>query len=173
VLLRSRSMATDSGNRVVVTVRDLTNDVSLKGALHRYVQQLLTAKEGLQQYNNDLKLLVEERTAELMVAKERAEEAKAAQSEFLANMSHELRTPLHGILSFARFGIKKFDSAESEKLLLYYQRIESAGQTLLKLLNALLDLSKLESRAVELECYTLDLKTLLKDVVEEFSAIVR
>jgi signal transduction histidine kinase len=173
VLLRSRSIASDTGSWVLVAVRDLTSDVSLKGALHRYVTQLLTAKEALQQYNNDLQSLVDQQTTELRVAKERAEDAKAAQAEFLANMSHELRTPLHGILSFARFGIKKHDSADAQKLLLYYQRIESAGQTLLKLLNALLDLSKLESRAVELECDSISLKTVVYDVAEEFAAILR
>jgi signal transduction histidine kinase len=137
------------------------------------VNQLVTAKEALQLYNKDLQGLVHQQTAELRVAKERAEEARAAQSEFLANMSHELRTPLHGILSFARFGIKKIGSAENQKLLLYYQRIESAGQTLLKLLNALLDLSKLESRAVELECTTISLKAFACEVAEEFSEMAR
>jgi PAS domain S-box-containing protein len=172
-MLRSRSIASEAGSWVLVAVRDLTGDVSLKGALQRYVKQLLTAKEALQQYNNDLQSLVEQQTAELRIAKDRAEDAKAAQTEFLANMSHELRTPLHGILSFARFGMKKYDSAGAEKLLLYYQRIESAGQTLLKLLNALLDLSKLESRAVELERASISVKTLICGIADEFTASLR
>ncbi|HEY2416060.1 MAG TPA: ATP-binding protein [Pirellulaceae bacterium] len=173
IQMRTRSISNAGNHWIVVAIRDLTADVTIKTALHRYVNQLVTAKEALQLYNKDLQGLVHQQTAELRVAKERAEEAKAAQSEFLANMSHELRTPLHGILSFARFGIKKIDSADKDKLLLYYQRIESAGQTLLKLLNALLDLSKLESRAVELECETISLKALANDVAEEFSGMAR
>jgi PAS domain S-box-containing protein len=169
--LRTRSISHAGQHWIVVAIRDLTADITIKTALHRYVNQLVTAKEALQLYNQDLQGLVHKQTAELRVAKERAEEAKAAQSEFLANMSHELRTPLHGILSFSRFGIKKIDSASKDKMLQYYQRIESAGQTLLKLLNALLDLSKLESRAVELECDTISLKALVNDVAEEFSAM--
>ena len=102
-------------------------------------------KEVLQRHNADLESRVREHTAKLQIAVEAAEKANHAKSEFLANMSHELRTPLHGILSFARFGIKRNESADRTKLLTYFQRIESSGQTLLKLLNDLLDLSKFEA----------------------------
>jgi PAS domain S-box-containing protein len=173
IQLRTRSFAKQGTYWIVVEVRDLTTDIALKNSLQRYVGQLVTAKEALQRYNNDLEGLVQQQTEKLIVAKEKAEDANAAQSEFLANMSHELRTPLHGILSFARFGIKKYASTESEKLLLYFQRIESAGQTLLRLLNALLDLSKLEARAVELECEPLVAKALVADIAEEFTALAR
>ncbi len=109
----------------------------------------------------------------MRLAKDAADEANSAKSEFLANMSHELRTPLHGILSFARFGVTKFDTADREKLLTYYQRIESSGRTLLRLLNELLDLSKLEARAVTLECGPLVLATLIVEVAEESGALLR
>jgi len=171
--LKSRCVEFRGKQWIVVAMRDLAIEVSMKHALQRYVNQLVCAKESLQQYNNDLQGLVHQQTADLLVAKERAEEAKAAQSEFLANMSHELRTPLHGILSFARFGTKKFRFAEREKLASYFQRIESAGQTLLKLLNALLDLSKLESRAVTLDCEKVSITAALREITEEFFAIAR
>jgi PAS domain S-box-containing protein len=171
--LKSRCVAFRGKQWIVVALRDLGLEVSMKHALQRYVNQLVCAKESLQQYNNDLQGLVHQQTADLLVAKERAEVARAAQSEFLANMSHELRTPLHGILSFARFGTKKYRIAEREKLASYFQRIESAGQTLLKLLNALLDLSKLESRAVTLDCEKISLKAMLLEIAEEFFAIAR
>jgi signal transduction histidine kinase len=155
----------------LVCVRTLVADNQLKNSLQRYISQLCESKSALQKYNSDLESLVAAQMQELTRAKTTAEEANSAKSEFLANMSHELRTPLHGILSFARFGVQKYAAADREKLLLYFQRIESSGETLLNLLNALLDLSKLEARAVELDCNPTDIKLLSSSVLQEFAAI--
>jgi PAS domain S-box-containing protein len=81
----------------------------------------------------------------LKLAKEAAELANRIKSEFLANMSHELRTPMQGILGFAKLGISKIELINKVKLKLYLQEIVKSGTGLLKLLDELLDLSKLES----------------------------
>ena len=82
---------------------------------------------------------------EFREARDRAEAANQAKSEFLANISHELRTPVHGMLSFARFGVRRIDTATKEKLHAYFQQIEASGEVLLSLLNDLLDLSKFQA----------------------------
>lgn len=74
-----------------------------------------------------------------------AERANQAKSIFLANMSHELRTPMHGILSFARFGQQRIETAPKEKLKNYFDEIYDSGSRLMLLLNDLLELSKLEA----------------------------
>jgi PAS domain S-box-containing protein len=171
--LRAQSVEHGGRRRVVVSIRDLAPQNVIKAALHRNVAQLMMAKEALQRHNADLESRVHEQTAELHAAKEAAENANCVKSEFLANMSHELRTPLHGILSFARLGISKNESVDKKKLLMYFERIDSSGQTLLKLVNNLLDLSKLEAGSVELERQPVDLESLIGEVAEEFSVLVR
>jgi len=88
---------------------------------------------------------------DLIKLKVEADIANKTKSEFLANMSHELRTPMHGILSFANFGIKKHAVASPEKLEKYFTNIKISGERLLKLLNNLLDLSKLQAEEMRME----------------------
>jgi len=171
--LRARSVEHEGQRWVIVNLDDLTSQNDVKAALSRHVSQLQLTKETLQRQNSDLEAVICKRTAELSVTKEAAERANAAKSDFLANMSHELRTPLHAILSFARFGTKRSASVERAKLLTYFERIESSGQTLLKLLNQLLDLSKLEAGGMTLHCESVDLASLLNEVADEFAELAR
>ncbi|MCO4745881.1 MAG: HAMP domain-containing histidine kinase [Proteobacteria bacterium] len=96
----------------------------------------------------------------------RALEASAAKSRFLANMSHELRTPLNAILGYSEMLVEEGDEGDFESYVEDLKRIMGAGRHLLRLINDILDLSKIESGKMELFYEEMDLSVLIGDVVD-------
>jgi len=94
---------------------------------------------------------------DLLQAKEIAETASKSKSEFLANMSHELRTPLNAIIGFSEFMLKADSEGLSKNHIEYLERIYSAGQHLLSLINDILDLSRIEAGKMDLFAESIDL----------------
>ena len=130
------------------------------------------AVKALKKANEELETRVEERTYDLIKAKDEAEFANKAKSEFLSNMSHEMRTPIHQILSYSKFGEDKIDDVPKEKLLYYFLKIGTIGRSLLSLMNDLLDLSKLESGKMDYEMQRNDLKQIIYNVSHEFISLI-
>jgi len=102
---------------------------------------------------------------ELQRAKESAEAGNRSKSEFLANMSHEIRTPLNAILGFSSLVLETDLTALQRD---YLTRVNFAGSSLLRIINDILDLSKIEAGQLELEQVGFNLDDLLKNTLALF-----
>ena len=89
--------------------------------------------------------------------------ANDAKSQFLANMSHEIRTPINGIIGMNTMLLKELDNGNTEDVMEYAKNIQSASQTLLSLINDILDISKIESGKMEIVPVEYDLFSILND----------
>ena len=156
---------------------------------------LRTAEDALRRHSSDLRVVVEERTADLRRANDRLEsrvrertseleqtntqlqqardtalEASRAKSEFLATMSHEIRTPMNSIIGMAELlSEAPLGSDQQEHVRIF----KGAGETLLTLINDILDLSKVEAGQLDLEETNFDLGELITDTVEFLSPRAR
>ena len=106
----------------------------------------------------------EEEAREARVAAEVAVRSEHAKDEFLTNMSHELRTPLNAIIGYAEILAEEMPESGADQLVPDAQKIRSAGRHLLRLINNILDLSKIEAGRMEAHIENIDVADLVVDV---------
>ncbi|MES2823107.1 MAG: response regulator [Pseudomonadota bacterium] len=129
--------------------------IDIAGAINNMAESLEAAQQDLQnhieQSTQDLRETLETieiKNIELDIARKEAIEASRIKSEFLANTSHEIRTPLNGILGFAALTLK---TDINEQQADYLNTIHNSAQSLLTVINGILDFSKLETGKLTLE----------------------
>jgi signal transduction histidine kinase len=144
--------------------------------IHIMVQQCSSALENLQLYM-DLKE-ANQKTLKMLElaeqARQDAENANQAKSQFLAKMSHELRTPLNAILGYSEMledSATEFN-VEQEQCIADLHKIQEASYRLLKMINEVLDFSKLDTGQMPLKVTTFDLKPLIDDIITTMTPLI-
>jgi len=116
---------------------------------------------------------VSQRTSELQAANQELARANKLKSEFLANVSHELRTPLSAIIGFSQILLDGIDGPVNEEQLQDIVQVNKSGQSLLALINQILDLSKIEAGKMELSLERVELPGLITAVLESISPLAQ
>lgn len=128
--------------------------------LGRLVRSFSEMTHELTALQRDLEKKVDERTAELKIAKKTADDANNTKSMFLANMSHELRTPLNGIIGMTEIALASELSPHQRDCV---QMARDSGKALLTLINDILDISKIEAGKLDIESIPISLHSIVED----------
>ncbi len=127
--------------------------------------QIRISKKELEHHKNNLEKLVEKRTSKLkleMSERRIAEESDKLKSAFLANMSHELRTPMNAIIAFTNF--LRDDRLPKRKKNEYINHIHSAGESLLRLIDDIIDSAKIEAKQLTISKRPTNITRLLSNI---------
>jgi signal transduction histidine kinase len=146
-------------------VRDAQGQVAEILSVGTDITQLKRAEAAIRELNTGLEQRVVERTAELAVARDRAEAADCIKSTFLATMSHELRTPLNSIIGFTGIILQGLAGPLNPEQKKQLEMVRSSARYLLALINDVLDISKIEARQLNVASEPVDLLASIEKVI--------
>ena len=152
----------------------------MTGDLKDSRDKLEEANEEILKFNQELEKKVDERTKELQLTMDDLSiknkeliTANKLKSEFLANMSHELRTPLNSIIGFSDLVLRDKSQKLSERAQKNIKNVLGSGQDLLSLINAILDLAKIEAGKLSLAVCDFSIGELLESALEQNGVLIK
>ncbi len=161
----------------VISSANLAQPITLRkkyrnDELDQVTASLENMRLGLLEAFTQLNAEIEERRkaeSHLSLAKAQAEDAAHAKSQFLANMSHEIRTPMNGVMGMLQLAM---DSTEPTVIERYLQTAMRSSRSLLRLLNDILDLSRLEASRMPVLEESFSIRKLMDDLTDSFQAVI-
>jgi PAS domain S-box-containing protein len=155
---------------IITPLRQEDGHISHFVSIQQDITETTRNKEELEQHRQHLEELVVSRTTELILARKRADCANLAKSAFLANMSHEIRTPMNAIIGMNH--LLRLQGVTPEQAV-RLDKIDSASQHLLAIINDILDLTKIEAGKLQLEHTNFNLSAILDNVKSIISETTR
>ena len=152
-------------------VEDRTRN--LRDALNELEQQkdyIAKQNEELSLHRERLEELIQRRTSQLETAKVKAEESERLKSAFLENMTHEIRTPMNAIVGF--MSILKDKRVRSEDKVEFYDIVDQNCTSLLRLIDDIIDLSRMESEEAPLRTRLVNMNSMFRALESEYSEII-
>jgi len=161
----------DFTRRVDITSKDEIGTLAF--VFNEMVEKMFTINYELEHINNELELRVNDRTVELIAAKEKAEESEKLKSAFLAQMSHEIRTPINTIMNYISLIKEELHPCDSENINESFEAINSGSRRLIRTIDSVLNMSQFYAGSFEVQYEKLSLTNdIINDLQNEFKPFI-
>ncbi len=166
IIIREQNLRRSKRN-LIEKVRERTHEINQqKEEIASQAEELARQNIELEKHRSNLEQLVKERTAELEIAKDRAEESDRLKSAFLANMSHEVRTPMNAIIGFSSLLIDEEVTDDEKKE--YIRRIIQNGSSLMNLIDDIVNISIIESGQLKIFKQNTNINQVIQELIQHF-----
>jgi len=162
-----KPVTSDEVGRLAAVFNDMTKSLKERDLA------IAKAYQELEQLAQSLEQRVQQRTQELQEANRRLQEMDKLKSDFVSTVSHELRTPMTSIKGYVDNILDGLTGALTERQSYYLNRVKSNVERLTRMINELLDLSRIEAGKIELHLANVRMRELISDVVEGFQAMAQ